>query len=90
MSVVFFIHGGGYMSGGSNWFGPEILLDENIVLVTTNYRLGPFGYLSLDTADYSGNMGLKDQLLALRWVNENIESFGGNLSISCSSAAKLK
>lgn len=77
MSVIFFIHGGGYMSGGSSWFGPEILMNERIVLVTINYRLGPFGFLSLGTAEYSGNMGLKDQLLALRWVNENIESFGG-------------
>lgn len=77
MPVIFFIHGGGYMSGGSSWYGPEILLDDSVVLVTINYRLGPFGFLSLNTADYSGNMGLKDQLLALKWVNENIESFGG-------------
>lgn len=77
MSVIFFIHGGGYMSGGSSWHGPDLLLDEDIVLVTINYRLGPFGFLSLNTAEYSGNMGLKDQLLALKWVNENIEHFGG-------------
>lgn len=77
MSVIFFVHGGGYMSGGSSWHGPEILLDEDVILVTINYRLGPFGFLSLDTAEYSGNMGLKDQLLALKWVNENIEHFGG-------------
>lgn len=75
--MIFYIHGGGYMSGSSDWMGPEILLDEDIVLVTTNYRLGPFGFLSLNLPEYSGNMGLKDQLLALRWVNENIASFGG-------------
>lgn len=77
MSVIFFVHGGGYMSGGSSWHGPDLLLDEDIVLVTINYRLGPFGFLSLNTNEYSGNMGLKDQLLALKWVNENIEFFGG-------------
>lgn len=80
MSVIFFIHGGGYMSGGSSWHGPELLLNEDVILVTINYRLGPFGFLSLDTPEYSGNMGLKDQLLALKWVNENIEFFGGNSS----------
>lgn len=79
MSVIFFIHGGGYMSGGSSWHGPDILLDEDIVLVTINYRLGPFGFLSLDTPEYSGNMGLKDQLTALKWVKENIEFFGGKM-----------
>lgn len=43
-----------------------------------NYRLGVLGYLSLRTPEYSGNMGLKDQLLALKWTNDNIHHFGGN------------
>lgn len=66
------------MSGSGVWMGPEILLDEDVVLVTTNYRLGPFGFLSLNLPEYSGNMALKDQLLALQWTNENIGSFGGD------------
>lgn len=90
MSVIFFVHGGGYMSGGSSWHGPEILLDEDVILVTINYRLGPFGFLSLDTAEYSGNMGLKDQLLALKWVNENIEHFGGKRLKMVSTSNKKK
>lgn len=48
------------------------------IQVTFNYRIGPLGCLSLGTPEYSGNMGLKDQLLALKWVNENIHHFGGD------------
>lgn len=46
--------------------------------VTFNYRLGPFGFLSLKMPEYSGNMGMKDQVLAIKWVNEHIEQFGGD------------
>lgn len=46
--------------------------------MTFNYRLGPAGFMSLGTKEYSGNMGLKDQLLALQWVNDNIHEFGGD------------
>lgn len=48
--------------------------------VTLNYRLGPNGFLSLGTAEYSGNMGLKDQLAAIKWVNRNIDKFGGDVN----------
>lgn len=74
-----FIHGGSYSSGSSNSFGPDFLINHNVIVITFNYRLGPFGFLSLGTGKYSGNMGLKDQLLVLQWVNENIGYFGGNI-----------
>lgn len=78
LPVIFFIHGGAYYSGASKWYGPEFLLNEDVILVTINYRLGPFGFLTLSVPEYSGNAGLKDQLLALKWVNENIHQFGGD------------
>lgn len=77
---MFYIHGGAYYEGGTKWVNPDILLDEDIVLVTIQYRLGPFGFLALDHPEYSGNQGLKDQLLALEWVNRNIHNFGGTKS----------
>lgn len=86
MPVVFYIHGGGHFSGANSdtWFdGPHLIKDRQAVMVAPNYRLGAFGYLYLgeilgeDYAD-SGNLGLLDQILALKWVQENIEAFGGD------------
>lgn len=80
LPVVVAIHGGAYHAGSGDWLGPEFLLDEDVILVTFNYRVGPLGFLSLGNAEYSGNNGLKDQLLALKWVNRNIQQFGGDVS----------
>ncbi|XP_069696459.1 esterase FE4-like isoform X2 [Periplaneta americana] len=80
MDVMFFIHGGGWMtgSGGSTMHGPQYLLDKDVVLVSVNYRLGAFGFLSTGDAACPGNNGLKDLVAALRWVQDNIAAFGGN------------
>lgn len=77
---MFFIHGGGFAegSGNDNVYGPDFLVEKDVVLVTINYRIGILGFLSLDQPEYSGNMGLKDQQLALKWVYENVEHFGGD------------
>lgn len=65
-------------SGNSESFGPEFLMDRNVLLVTLNYRLGAFGFLSTGDDASPGNYGFKDQVAALRWVQENIANFGGD------------
>ncbi|XP_049775871.1 esterase E4-like [Schistocerca cancellata] len=78
--VVVFLHPSAYyvFSGTSDLYGPQYLMDEDIVLVTINYRLGALGFLSTGDSVLPGNNGLKDQVMALRWVQQNIASFGGN------------
>ena len=51
---------------------------QSVVIVTINYRLGPFGFLSLGNEDVPGNAGLRDQSMALDWVKKNIARFGGD------------
>lgn len=83
--VLFWIHGGGFLTGAGTvpWYEGSRLAGRDVVVVTTNYRLGALGFLDLESiggAEYrdSGNVGLLDQLAALRWVRDNIEAFGGD------------
>ncbi|XP_046752297.1 juvenile hormone esterase-like [Diprion similis] len=80
LPVMVFIHGGGYLSGSddSSQTGPEYLLDKDVILVTLNYRLGIFAYLSTGDKVASGNWAVKDQVLALKWVQSNIKYFCGD------------
>lgn len=77
---MFFIHGGAFTEGDSTdgFYGPDFLVEKDVVLVTFNYRLGPWGFTNFDLPGYTGNMGLKDQQLALQWTKQNIINFGGN------------
>lgn len=80
LPVMVWIHGGGFSIGSGNRadYSPELLIKHDVVLVFINYRLGPYGFLCLDSEKVSGNQGLKDQYLALKWVKENIRDFGGD------------
>ncbi|KDR18975.1 venom carboxylesterase-6-like [Zootermopsis nevadensis] len=80
LEVIVNIHGGGFFSGtGASYaWGPQYLLDKDVVLVTFNYRLGALGFLSTADNIAPGNFGLKDQVAALHWVQNNIAAFGGN------------
>ncbi|RXG68209.1 Venom carboxylesterase-6 [Armadillidium vulgare] len=76
--VMAYIHGGGFVGGEAKEYLPHVLMNKEIVLVVIQYRLGIFGFLSTEDSVIPGNMGLKDQQLALKWVKENIEPFGGD------------
>lgn len=76
--TIVFIHGGAWEIGSAVDSNPIMMMDRDVVFVTINYRLGAFGFLATGTKDAFGNMALKDQTLALKWVKKNIEKFGGD------------
>lgn len=78
--VMFWVHGGGYMVGSGNIkiVRPDYLMEKDVVVVTVNYRLGVFGFLNLGHRVAPGNQGMKDLIMALEWVKENIANFGGD------------
>jgi para-nitrobenzyl esterase len=86
LPVLVYFYGGGVVGGDASEprYDGESLAKKGIVVVTVNYRLGIFGFLSLPElsaeAPYkaSGNYGFLDQVAALKWVQKNIAAFGGN------------
>ncbi|XP_046449413.1 juvenile hormone esterase-like [Daphnia pulex] len=79
LPVLIFIHGGGFTAGFASAFDSvNRYLDHDIVVVIIQYRLGPLGFMSFDTDEVPGNAGIFDQIEALRWVNKNIQYFGGD------------
>jgi para-nitrobenzyl esterase len=83
--VLVWIHGGAFVMGAGSaivYRGAPLARRGDVVVVTINYRLGALGFLALgDVAPAGGfeaNLGLRDQLAALRWVGENIAAFGGD------------
>ncbi|KAF7278915.1 hypothetical protein GWI33_007861 [Rhynchophorus ferrugineus] len=80
LPVLFWIYGGAYTIGSGNFsaLDPTPLANEDIIVVTFNYRITALGFLSTQDDVISGNAGIKDQNLALRWTRDNIAFFGGN------------
>lgn len=83
--VMVWIHGGAYVigSGSMDMYDGTAFARSDVVLVTLNYRLGALGFLHLepffgDALAGAGNLGILDQVAALRWVKENIAAFGGD------------
>ena len=75
LPVMVWFHGGGFLSGQASMYGPEHLLDKDVILVTVNYRLGPLGFFTLGNEEVPGNQGMWDQYEGLKWVQNNIKSF---------------
>ncbi|KAK3923637.1 Venom carboxylesterase-6, partial [Frankliniella fusca] len=78
LPVMVYVHGDGFLTGSGWKYGPEFLLDRDVVLVSFNYRLGALGFLSTGDDVIPGNFGMKDQVQLLRWVRDNIAAFGGD------------
>jgi para-nitrobenzyl esterase len=100
LPVMVFIHGGAFTLGAGSWgtYDGDLLTEEGVIVVTVNYRLGPFGFLAHpalrdeDALGSTGNQGILDQIEALRWVKANIASFGGdpdNITIFGESAGAM-
>lgn len=84
-AVMVFIHGGGFLmdSNSVDFYSPEYLLMNDVVVVTINYRLHTLGFISIPSLGINGNAGLKDQQMALEWVYENISNFNGDPEKIC-------
>ncbi|KAJ8955015.1 hypothetical protein NQ318_000447 [Aromia moschata] len=80
LPVMVWIYGGAFFGGAPDFddHSPDYLLDEGVIVVSFHYRVGILGFLSTGDLAAPGNAGLKDQVLALKWIKENIASFGGN------------
>jgi para-nitrobenzyl esterase len=99
LPVLVYIHGGAFFAGYNSKedeSGSYLAHEQNIIVVKMNYRLGVFGfyYLAEKEAgqDFQGNWAILDQRLAMKWIFENIEAFGGDPNLitlsGCSAGAQ--
>ncbi|OXA51774.1 esterase E4 [Folsomia candida] len=78
LPVIVYFHGGFFHNGGADFWKANYFMDEDVIFVTLNFRLAALGFLNTGDSAIRGNMGLKDQTMGLRWVQENIGYFGGD------------
>ncbi|XP_060829522.1 juvenile hormone esterase-like isoform X2 [Bombus pascuorum] len=83
LPVMVYVHGGMYAINGGNGrqVPPEYMMDQDVIVVSIQYRLNILGFFATATKNNPGNNGLKDIVMALRWVQENIRCFNGNPNI---------
>ena len=77
-AVMLWIHGGGFNLGSADIYDPTPLVNEDVVVVTINYRLGGLGFLTFGNDIVAGNMGIRDQIAAMHWTKKFIHHFGGD------------
>lgn len=81
LPVLVWIYGGGFYSGSTEIpaydFGMFAALHQ-VIVIGINYRVASLGFFYTDSAEAPGNVGLLDQLMAMRWIKQNAQSFGGN------------
>ena len=77
-SVMIWVHGGGFIANNGDIDGERFALIGDVIYVSINYRLGPFGFFSTADSASPGNYGLWDQRLAFQWVHDNIADYGGD------------
>ncbi|KAL5280805.1 CES5A.2 family protein [Megaselia abdita] len=80
LPIMFYIYGGGFANGTAQEFPPGYLLEKDIVLIVTQYRVGALGWLSTRSEDIPGNVAFMDIILALKWVQKYASHFGGDPS----------
>lgn len=88
LPVLIWIYGGAFELGSADgvtlfqqhWYHMDNLAGKGVICVGINYRLGPLGFLKVENSTINGNFGLYDQEMAINWVYENIEAFGGDKS----------
>ncbi|XP_049799890.1 esterase FE4-like [Schistocerca nitens] len=76
--VLVLIHVGCFRTGYAQQCYLDYYIDHGIVVVSIQYRLGALGFMSTGDSLLPGNLGMKDQVLALKWIKQNIRGFGGN------------
>ncbi len=76
--VIAIIYGGAFKRGSTKAFGPQYIMNKRIIMVIFNYRVGVLGFLTTADSVIPANLGLKDQVLALQWIRDNIAAFGGD------------
>jgi para-nitrobenzyl esterase len=79
LPVLVWLHGGAFTTGAGSlsWYAGDAFVRSGLVVVNVNYRLGALGFLHVPGVS-PGNLGLLDQVAALRWVRDNIAAFGGD------------